>query len=137
MNHFTIVKRGYSPEEVENYIGNLERIIQDYKEKDSSITNAIINAQVAADNIIKNAEVASNEIREMTISNLDNVYHSIDKQKQIVKDFQEQYYELVSKYLKDVQTTDFLDIFSSINELENYMASLKKLEKSKRDISEL
>lgn len=136
MNQFTIVKRGYSPEEVENYIGNLERIIQDYKEKDSSITNAIINAQVAADNIIRNAEAASDEIREMTISNLDNVYNSIEKQKQIVKDFQEQYYELVSKYLKDIQTTDFLDIFSSINELENYMASLKKLEKSKRDISE-
>lgn len=133
MNQFTIVKRGYSPEEVENYIGNLERIIQDYKEKDSSITNAIINAQVAADNIIRNAELASDEIRELTISNLDNVYNSIEKQKEIVKEFQEQYYDLVSKYLKDIQTTDFLDIFSSINELENYMASLKKLEKQKKE----
>ena len=136
MNQFTIVKRGYSPEEVENYIGNLERIIQDYREKDSSITNAIINAQVAADNIIKNAEKASDEIRALTISNLDNVYNSIEKQKEVVKDFQEQYYDLVSKYLKDIQTTDFLDIFSSINELENYMASLKKLEKPKIDSSD-
>lgn len=126
MEEFTIVKRGYSPEEVDYYIGKLERIIDEYKEKDSSITNAIINAQVAADNIIKNAHLASEEIRSTTITHLDTVYKSINKQKEIVKDFQEQYYELVSKYLRDAETTDFLDIFSSINELENYMASLKK-----------
>lgn len=128
INQFSTVKRGYNPEEVESYIADLENKIEEYKEKDSSITNAIVNAQVAADNIIKNAEIASNEIRELTISHLDSIYKSIEKQKEIVKDFQGQYYDLVSKYLKDIQTTDFLDIFASINELENYMVSLKKLD---------
>lgn len=133
INQFSTVKRGYNPEEVESYIANLERIIEEYKEKDSSITKAIVNAQVAADNIIKNAELASDEIREQTVANLDNIYKSIEKQKEIVKDFQGQYNDLVNKYLKDVQTTDFLEIFSSINELENYMASLKKLDKTDKE----
>jgi len=128
MKQFSTVKRGYNPEEVENYVGKLEREIDDYREKDASISNAIKNAQIAADNIVRNANLGADEIKRSTIDHLDNIFQSIEKQKEIVKAFQEDYYELVSKYLKNTKTTDFLDIFASINELENYMNSLKKIE---------
>ena len=128
---FNIVKKGYSPEEVDEYIKSLEAKIEEYKEKDASITNAIVNAQVAADNIIRNAKFEAEEIRNSAVNELSLIYNSIEEQKLIVKDFQNHYIELVNKYLKEVNHTDFLKIFGHINELENYISSLKKVEKSR------
>ncbi len=128
---FNIVKKGYSPEEVDEYIKSLEAKIEEYKEKDTSITNAIVNAQVAADNIIRNAKFEAEEIRNSAVNELSLIYNSIEEQKLIVKDFQNHYIELVNKYLKEVNHTDFLKIFGHINELENYISSLKKAEKSR------
>jgi len=63
MESFSIVKRGYDPHEVDSYIERLEQIIKSYKDKDNSINNAIVSAQVAADNILKNAHLEITEIR--------------------------------------------------------------------------
>jgi len=128
MLDFTMVKRGYSPEEVQSYIGQLERSIEQYKEKDAAISNAILNAQVAADNIIKNAKAQAEEILGDTIKHLNQVHTSVGKQKELVRDLQEDYFDLVNKYLKNVQSTDFLEVFSAINELENYLQTLKNAE---------
>ena len=125
MKEFTIIKRGYNPEEVDKYIGSLERSIDEYKEKDKAISSAILNAQVAADNIIRNANAQSDEILNEAISFLDLIHKSIGKQKEFVKNLQDDYSELSNKYLKNVQATDFLNVFSNINNLENYLTSLK------------
>ena len=124
MQEFSLIKKGYNPEEVDKYIGKLERTIEEYKEKDAAIAKAILNAQVAADNIIRNANAQAEDILTSAVTQLSFIHSSIDKQKQIVKNLQEDYGSLVDKYLKNVQTTDFLEIFSSINELENYLVSL-------------
>ena len=54
---FTIVKRGYDTSEVEQYITQLETVIRGYKEKDNAINSALISAQIAANNILRNGEI--------------------------------------------------------------------------------
>ena len=123
MQEFSLVKRGYNPEEVDKYIGQLERQIQEYKDKDSAIANAILNAQVAADNIVRNANIRAEDILKEVLDRLDTIHQSVDKQKQVVKNFQEDYTHLVGRYLKTTQSKDFVEIFQSIAELENYLVS--------------
>jgi len=123
MQEFSMVKRGYDPEQVEKYIGQLERNIQGYKEKDLAISNAILNAQVAADNIVRNANIRAEDILKEALERLDVIHKSVEKQKQVVKNFQDDYTDLVNRYLKTIQTKDFLEIFQSISELENYLVS--------------
>ncbi|MCL1935015.1 MAG: DivIVA domain-containing protein [Defluviitaleaceae bacterium] len=123
MQEFEMVKRGYRPEQVEKYISELERTIQEYKDKDSAISKAILNAQVAADNIIRNANAQADDILTDALTHLEYIHNSVKKQKDVVKRLQQEYIDLVNRYLKNVQTTDFLEIFSSISDFENYLVS--------------
>ena len=123
MQEFDLVKRGYDPEEVDKYIRQLERTVQEYKDKDAAISNAILNAQVAADNIVRNANIRAEDILKVALEKLESVHRSVEKQKQVVKNFQEDYTDMVNRYLKNIQTKDFLEIFQTITELENYLVS--------------
>jgi cell division septum initiation protein DivIVA len=124
---FNIVKKGYDPLEVDNHIAQLEKQISEFKEKEEAITNAMINSQVAANNIIKNAEMAAEDMHEDIVKAVNNIFDSIENQKGLVKSFQEDYEKLVSKYLKETEGKDFLDIYTSLNELENYLVELKRI----------
>ncbi len=134
---FTVVKKGYDPNEVDEYINKLEEVIKSYKEKDVSIKNAIISAQVAADNIVKNAELEANEIvrtaeneaderRTETVSVLTVLSEDIKRQKGMIKDFQEDYNGLMKKYFTDFNNREFLSLFEKINGLEESLLALNK-----------
>lgn len=123
---FSIVKKGYDALEVDKYIEELEAKIEEFKEKEDAITNAMVNSQVAANNIIKNAEMAAIEMHEDMVTIVDDIFGSIENQKNLVKSFQEDYQALIGKYLKTPDGKDFLDISSSLNELENYLKDLKR-----------
>ncbi|MCL2611386.1 MAG: DivIVA domain-containing protein [Defluviitaleaceae bacterium] len=124
---FSIVKKGYNPSEVDKHIEELQRQIADFKEKEDAITNAMINSQVAANNIIKNAEMAAEDMHEDLIKAVNNIFNSIENQKNTIKAFQEDYETLISKYLKKPDGKDFLEIYTSLNELENYLVELKRV----------
>ena len=121
---FTYVKKGYNPIEVDNYIETLENVIKSYKEKDASIKNAIINAQIAADHIVEEAKIRSDDLSLQAMQKVEAIRSSIEKQRSFVKTFQEEYNILVQKYVHDFNAKDILPVYGSINELEDYLASL-------------
>ncbi|MCL1924598.1 MAG: hypothetical protein FWF50_03335 [Defluviitaleaceae bacterium] len=123
---FNIVKKGYDIAEVDKHIKELEKKIEEFKEKEDAITNAMVNSQVAANNIIKNAEMAAVEMHEDMVSIVNNIFSSIDSQKNIVKSFQEDYQALINRYLKTPEGKDFQNIYNSLNELESYLIELKR-----------
>ncbi len=134
MAEFSVVKRGYDPDEVNEYINKLEDIIKSYKEKDTAIKNAIVSAQVAADNIIKNAELEAMSRKYKTIEVLNTIQNDITKKKSILKTFQEDYNNLIRKYLTDFNDVEFLSLFNSLNELEENIAnSTNKLSGKKEE----
>ncbi|MCL2853002.1 MAG: DivIVA domain-containing protein [Defluviitaleaceae bacterium] len=124
---FNIVKRGYDQDEVDNYIQTLEALIKSYKDKDDTIKNAIINAQISADNIIKNAEIESERIKKRAVKLLDEIHTSIDGQKKVANNFQEEYNRLVTKYLQNIGNAEIEKVLEKMVELEQYVTSMQKM----------
>ncbi len=122
MAEFSIVKKGFDPDEVNEYISKLEDVIKSYKEKDVAIKNAIVSAQVAADNIVKNAELEAMSKKYKTMEMLNAMQSDMTKQKAILKTFQADYNSLVKKYLVDFNDVEFLSLFNKMNELEENLA---------------
>jgi len=119
------MRNGYNIDEVNKHIEGLERIISEYKEKDAAIANTMISAQIAADNIIKNANLAAKSIRQETVEHLNRVSESLDKQKNLITRFEQDYCELVEKYLMKVNETEFKDTLTRVDELGSYLSELK------------
>jgi len=121
MESFSIVKRGYNPQEVDEYIETLEQVIKSYKDKDNAIKNAIISAQVAADNIIKNSQLEVSDNKNRALSQLRAIYDSIEIQRNRVQAFRDDYDEMIRKYLKSPEESEVSQIFDRIDDLEKYL----------------
>jgi len=126
MEQFTIVKRGYDPEEVNKYIATLEGVVKSYKDKDNAIKNAIISAQVASDNMIKNAKLQADEYKKQIVVELDNVRKEVEKQRTHINTFHDVYSTLINKYLKNVNEHDFNAIGDKLNDVDNLIKHLQE-----------
>jgi len=124
LDRFTYVKRGYDPDEVEDYIKTLEGVIKSYKEKDNAIKNAIISAQVAADNMIKNAKLQADEYKNQILLELENVRTEVQRKRTHVQNFQNVYSELVRKYLTKLEENDMDEMHTRLNEIDRLIDHL-------------
>ncbi len=123
---FNLVKRGYEPSEVDAYIETLENVIRSYKEKDKSIKNAILSAQVAADNIVNEAKEHAEEIVANSHSYLEDIKASISEQNTLIDGFKKDYNSLVEKYIVKANEEDFRLLKNRLKTLENYYIKLSK-----------
>ena len=121
MAKFNLIKRGYDPVEVDEYLQNLEEIIKGYKEKDSAIKNAILNAQLAADNIIKNAKLEAVECRKNAVNQIDSIIASVSMQRGMLESFRKEYNEMLEKYLQKISEDSIGRIGERIDALEKYL----------------
>ena len=124
MESFSIVKRGYNPQEVDEYIETLEQVIKSYKDKDNAIKNAIISAQVAADNILKNTHLEAAEYKSHTLAQLRHIHDSVENQRNRLQSFQDDYNDLLRKYLRSFEESDVSVVYERIDELERYLREL-------------
>ena len=138
-NKFTLIKRGYNPSEVDSYINTLDMVLKSYKDKDTSIKNAILNSQIAADNIVRNAELAADEIRRKAekdaseyrveaLKQLDDIRESIVRQKLFLNEFMHDYNTLISKYLQQYNENEITAIAVRIDELDKYLKGVERIE---------
>ena len=134
MESFTIVKRGYNPQEVDEYIETLEQVIKSYKDKDNAIKNAIISAQVAADNILRNTHFEAAEYKSRTLAQLRYIYDSIEIQRSHLQAFTDDYNNLVNKYLRNMEESDIRLIYERIDELEMYLRELNESVEEERQM---
>jgi len=126
MQRFNTMRNGYNIEEVNSYIATLESALAEYREKDSAITNTMINAQIAADNIVKNAHLEAQGIRQETVAHLESVSESLDKQRMMISRFERDYKELTDRYLHNVDGTHFKETFDKVDELDACLRTLKE-----------
>jgi len=118
---FTVVKRGYEMAEVDEYIATLEQVVKSYKEKDAAIKNALISAELAADNIVLNAKQRSYEMKEKSVKQIQDIMQSVGKQRELMNAFQAEYEAQIQKYLHNVVAGDLQAIHDKINALEAYL----------------
>jgi len=125
---FSIVKKGYDIAEVDEYINTLEGVVKSYKDKDAAIKNALISAQLAADNIIQNAKNRSVEMKESSVKQLHDILNSLETQKDMLGNFQKEYEAQVQKYLHHVIPEDIQAIRNKIESLESFISKFTQSE---------
>ena len=130
MEQFSIVRRGYDPEEVDRYVTTLEHVIKSYKEKDNAIKNAIISSQVAADNIVANARQMATEIKSNIAKQLSYITDAVDMQRVKIRAFQDVYSSLVQKYLKEMDISEMSELMDRLNDLERIVTDLEEQSES-------
>ena len=123
---FNVVKRGYDMTEVDEYISSLEAVVKSYKDKDAAIKNALISAEMAADNIILNAKNRSFEMKENSVRQIEDILQSVSKQKAMLEDFHAEYQAQVQKYLHGVVQADVDAVRSKIDALESFLQKFSK-----------
>lgn len=99
---FSVVKKGYEPKEVEAYIEKLEASIDEYRQKEGAISNALISAEAASKQIIKAAEEKARDIivqaqDEMT-EEITSVEKMIASEKKALDEFCSEYDTIVKNY---------------------------------------
>ena len=124
MENFSLVKNGYSPQEVDEHIEALRQIIKSYKNKDNAIKNSIINAQINADSIMHDARVDISNYKTNTLEQLQYIYDSVENQRDILQSFQDDYNEMVRRYFPDFEYCDLNHIYKRLEDLENYLQDL-------------
>jgi len=127
---FTEVKRGYDPDEVDNYIDSLDSVIKSYKEKDNIIKNAIISAQMAADNMIKNAKMQADEYKYQIGRELEKMRAEIERERIKIQEFHETYGEFVRKYLVQPDEKDTSNLSNRLNEIDRLLDELMETDLS-------
>jgi hypothetical protein len=128
LEQFSYVKRGYSPEEVNKYIATLEQVIKSYKEKDNAIKNAIISAQVAADNVVRNAHMQAHEYKKKISQQLLQVSAAIDTERMRIQAFHDVYSGLMRKYLFEIETADMFEMSRRLDDMEVLVNDLLAME---------
>jgi cell division septum initiation protein DivIVA len=128
LEQFSYVKRGYNPEEVDKYVATLEQVIKSYKDKDNAIKNAIISAQVAADNVIMNAQMQAEAYKEKIVKQLTLVKDAVERQRVRVQAFQDVYTGLLRKYLREIEDSDFHDLYAKLDDMDKMLESLSEID---------
>ena len=122
---FTYVKKGYDPGEVEQYIRSLEGEVKNYKDKEAAITQSIVHAQMAANDIVKNAKNQGRLVKENILNQLGDLNVCIANQRQMLLDFVKDYNNMVHRYLRLVDDADFVALGAKIDLIEKYFQSFK------------
>jgi len=154
---FFVVRKGYDIASVDEYVKHtsdriakleeeakqskadvdaLKKIVDTYKEKESAINNAIVNAQISADSILLNAKNAAENIvinakgqvekvNEITENYLADIMRSLSPQRQMLQNFRTEYDAIVSKYLKNITEGDLASIDEKLNALEDHVRNLQ------------
>ena len=154
---FGIVRKGYDPEEVDAYldkvrdyltklednqkstkieIDRLTKALNDYKQKEASINNALVNSQIsadsillnarnAADNIVKNAKNEAKITKDAINQLLSDIAQSMHPHRRVVQNFRRDYEEFVSECLRTINEHDFNAVMDKLDSLEEFIGVLK------------
>ena len=133
MEQFTFVKRGYDPEEVDKYITTLEQVIKSYKDKDNAIKNTMISAQVAADNLVRNAQSEAESYKLQIGKQIVGMRASLDRQRDSLQDLQDAYTNSVRKCIQELENFDMNNIFARLDEMDAAINDLHSLEAVSKD----
>ncbi|MCL2356384.1 MAG: DivIVA domain-containing protein [Defluviitaleaceae bacterium] len=144
---FNYVKKGYDPETVDDYVDSTEQILREYRERETLIKNAIINAQAHANEILQHAQKTAdsiiheaensakaaqatadgiiNEAKRQAHSmqfdadrQLIDFTRSLSSQRRFLHRFMQDYNAFMGKYVKLIDGNDFAILNDKFDEME-------------------
>lgn len=128
-NRFPLVNHGgYDPEIVDSTMEKLEEVLRSYKEKDASIKNAILSAQIAADQIIANAKIEAENQEAFLEGQLQTFLRFVEVYRKKINDFQSSYENLIKTYLLDIKKEDFAELQEKLNSIHSSVSAYGRKE---------
>ena len=128
MKTFTQCRKGYSPEEVDTYIQELEKKISRqaaelnaFKEKEMAINKSVIDAQLLAEEIENQARTKAGELRQESLKDLEDVKEKVLTLHEKLVSFQSEYARILQQYLVSLRSEDMKALFA---DLETFMKKL-------------
>lgn len=136
---FNIVRKGYAQGEVDQYIFQLEQLIEErnkelaqYKDKEKAINASLIEAQSMAASIKEKAEQDAEQKKQETQQEIDamrenarlemsDITEKVAAFRKKLEDFKSSYNTILDQYLIQARATDMTALF---NELDDYMDKL-------------
>lgn len=114
---FTMIKKGYDPQEVQNYISLLEKQLAEYKSKEQFISQALVEAQVSAKNVIQQAETQAAQIEKDALEKLQNVRDKIHQSKEKLYQFEEDYSSFIKRFSSSFSEDELNKLLSSLDRI--------------------
>lgn len=133
---FPIVRKGYDQQEVKRYIEELENSLSYYKERESAITKAVINAEVTAENIVEDAELKAKEIEREAHMRLGEIKEKTVEVKEKLEIFQKKYNMLIQDYLVTLRSDELVELFNDLDDITDFLEPKKDEVNIKDDESE-
>lgn len=121
MKGFSIVRKGYNPEEVDRRIKELENMLEYYKERESAINKAVVNAEITAENIIEDAKVKAKDIEREALNRLHEIKDKAILTKEKLEIFQKKYNILIQDYLVTLRSDELVDLFNQLEDISDFL----------------
>ncbi|HCA34142.1 MAG TPA: hypothetical protein DEP00_03455 [Lachnospiraceae bacterium] len=136
---FNIVRKGYAQGEVDQYIFQLEQLIEErnkelaqYKDKENAITASLVEAQAMAASIKEKANQEAEQKKQETEKEIEAMRQNVQLEmsditakvaafRKKLDDFKSSYNTILDQYLVQARATDMTALF---NELDDYMDRL-------------
>ncbi|MFP4697651.1 MAG: DivIVA domain-containing protein [Eubacteriales bacterium] len=116
---FPVLKKGYDPQEVDNYISKLEQELNDFKQREQAISHAIMDAQVTSKKIVKAAKDEAGQIQKEAILQLDSIRRKVSYIKQKIETFQASYNQFIERFTVNINQDDINKLYHQLDELSN------------------
>lgn len=114
MRRFNVTRRGYSPEEVDRAMAELEQKLQSqeqelvsYRVQEETVRRAAVDAQIKADAIIAAANEEAQRLLQRSAGELRQINQKALELREILEAFQNEYNQLLRQYLIRIRTDEF------------------------------
>lgn len=114
MRRFNITRKGYSPEEVDRAMAELEQKLQSqeqelvsYRVQEETVRRAAVDAQIKADAIIAAANEEAQRLLQRSAGELHQINQKALELREILEAFQNEYNQLLRQYLIRIRTDEF------------------------------
>lgn len=114
---FTMIKKGYDPNEVQEYISLLEKELAEYKSKEQFISQALVEAQVSAKNVIQQAKEQAQQIEKDAIEQLQSVREKIHESKDKLFQFEEDYASFIKRFAASFSEEELNKLLNSLDSI--------------------
>lgn len=118
---FPIVRKGYDQHQVTRYIEELENSLSYYKERETAINKAVINAEVTAENIIEEANKKARDMELKARHQLTEVKEKTLEVKEKLEIFQKKYNILIQDYLVTLRSDELVDLFNQLDDIADFL----------------
>lgn len=118
-NSFSIIKKGYAPQEVDRYIRELEESIASYKANEQYISSALVESHITSKQILEDAEIRAFEIEKDALIQLEHFKHELNHTKKRLQSFKNDYDTFIGNFKVSFNDSEIASVMNTLGELSD------------------